>query len=73
MIQIPAGEKAAAQTKLFASETAIKIRKDAIQTFGGDGYSREFLLERSFRDVKITEIGDGTSQIQRLIIADEII
>lgn len=65
--------KEASEAKLFASEMAMKITKDAIQIFGGYGYSREFPLERFFRDAKITEIGDGTSEIQRLIIADEIV
>jgi len=65
--------KTASEAKLFASEMAMKITKDAVQIFGGYGYSREFPLERFFRDAKITEIGDGTSEMQRLIIADEIV
>jgi alkylation response protein AidB-like acyl-CoA dehydrogenase len=65
--------KVASEAKLFASETAMKVTKDAIQLFGAYGYSREMPLERFFRDAKITEIGDGTSEIQRIIIADEII
>lgn len=65
--------KEASEAKLFASEMAMKITKDAIQIFGAYGYSRDFPLERFFRDAKITEIGEGTSEIQRLIIADEII
>jgi len=65
--------KEASEAKLFASETAMKVTKDAIQLFGACGYSREYPLERFFRDAKITEIGDGTSEIQRLIIADELI
>lgn len=65
--------KESAEAKLFASETATKVTKDAIQLFGAYGYSRELPLERFYRDAKITEIGDGTSEIQRLIIADEII
>ncbi|MBC2714569.1 MAG: acyl-CoA dehydrogenase [Desulfobacteraceae bacterium] len=65
--------KEASEAKLFASEMAMKITKDAIQIFGGYGYSQDLPLERFFRDAKITEIGDGTSEIQRLIIADEII
>ena len=65
--------KEASEAKLFSSEMAMQITKDAIQIFGGYGYSRDFPLERFFRDAKITEIGDGTSEIQRLIIADEII
>ncbi len=65
--------KEASVAKLFASEMAMKITKDAIQIFGGYGYSQELPLERFFRDAKLTEIGDGTSEIQRLIIANEII
>ncbi len=65
--------KEASEAKLFASEASMKITKDAIQIFGGYGYTREFPLERYFRDAKITEIGDGTSEMQRIIIADEIV
>jgi alkylation response protein AidB-like acyl-CoA dehydrogenase len=65
--------KEASEAKLFASETAMAVTKNAVQIFGGYGYSREFPLERFFRDAKLTEIGDGTSEIQRMIIADEII
>jgi len=65
--------KEASVAKLFASDMVMKTTKDAIQIHGGYGYSREFPLERFYRDAKITEIGDGTSEIQRLIIADEII
>ena len=55
--------------KLFASETANKVAKDAIQVFGGNGYVTEYPVERHFRDAKITEIYEGTSEIQRLVIA----
>lgn len=65
--------KEASEAKLFASETAVAVTRDAIQIHGAYGYSRELPLERFFRDAKLTEIGDGTSQIQRLIIADELI
>ncbi len=65
--------KEASEAKLFASDMVMKTTKDAIQIFGGYGYMREFPLERFYRDAKITEIGDGTSQIQRVIIADEVI
>ncbi|HDZ00169.1 MAG TPA: acyl-CoA dehydrogenase [Nitrospirae bacterium] len=65
--------KEASEAKLFASETVMKITRDAIQIFGGYGYSQELPLERFFRDAKVTEIGDGTSEIQRLIIANEVI
>jgi alkylation response protein AidB-like acyl-CoA dehydrogenase len=59
-------------TKLFASEAAYKITKEAIQILGANGYSREFPVERFFRDVKLLEIGEGTSEIQRLVIARDV-
>ncbi len=65
--------KAASEAKLFASEVATKVTKDAIQIFGGYGYMCDYPLERYFRDAKLTEIGDGTSEMQRLIIADELL
>lgn len=65
--------KEASEAKLFASETAVWATQKAIQLYGGYGYSRELPLERFYRDAKLTEIGDGTSEIQRLIIADEIL
>ncbi|MGA2142284.1 MAG: acyl-CoA dehydrogenase family protein [Brevinematales bacterium] len=65
--------KEASEAKLFASDMVMKVTRNAIQIFGGYGYSRELPLERFFRDAKLTEIGDGTSEIQRLIIADELL
>jgi butyryl-CoA dehydrogenase/acyl-CoA dehydrogenase len=65
--------KAASVAKLFASEMSMAVTKDAVQIFGAYGYSQDYPLERFFRDAKITEIADGTSEIQRLIIADEIV
>jgi alkylation response protein AidB-like acyl-CoA dehydrogenase len=65
--------KEASEAKLFASEMAVGVTKDAIQIHGAYGYSRDLPLERLFRDAKLTEIGDGTSEIQRLIIADEMV
>jgi alkylation response protein AidB-like acyl-CoA dehydrogenase len=65
--------KEASEAKLFASEVAVAVTKDAIQIHGASGYSRDLPLERFYRDAKLTEIGDGTSEIQRLIIADELI
>jgi alkylation response protein AidB-like acyl-CoA dehydrogenase len=65
--------KEASEAKLFASEMAVAVTKDAIQIHGAYGYSRDLPLERFYRDAKLTEIGDGTSEIQRLIIADEMI
>ena len=55
--------------KLFASETATRVTHKAIQVHGGNGYSREYPVERMYRDARITEIYEGTSEIQRLIIA----
>ena len=59
--------------KLFSSELAMKITTDAIQLLGGYGYIREYNVERFFRDAKILEIGEGTSEVQRIIIAREIL
>lgn len=61
--------KEAAQAKLFASEACMKITTKAIQVLGGNGYTREYPVERHFRDAKITEIYEGTSEIQRIVIA----
>jgi alkylation response protein AidB-like acyl-CoA dehydrogenase len=64
---------AAAMAKLFASETAMKAASRAVQIHGGAGYITEFPVERIFRDAKLTEIGEGTSEIQRMVIAREIL
>ena len=64
---------AAAMAKLLASETAMKAASKAVQLHGGAGYITEFPVERIFRDGKLTEIGEGTSEIQRLVIAREIL
>ena len=61
--------KEAAMAKLFSSEAANDITRDAIQVLGGYGYSREYPVERYFRDAKITEIYEGTSEIQRIVIS----
>ena len=61
--------KEAAQAKVFASESAMWITTKAIQVLGGNGYSKEYPCERHFRDAKITEIYEGTSEIQRVVIA----
>ncbi len=65
--------KEAAMAKLFASEMAMKTTNKAIQVHGGYGYSKEYPVERNFRDAKITEIYEGTSEIQRLVIASHIL
>ncbi|HVH68080.1 MAG TPA: acyl-CoA dehydrogenase family protein [Gemmatimonadales bacterium] len=59
----------ASMAKLFASETAMWVTTQAVQLFGGYGYMRDFPVEKLFRDAKVTEIYEGTSEIQRLIIA----
>jgi alkylation response protein AidB-like acyl-CoA dehydrogenase len=59
----------AAMAKLFASETAMFCSHAAVQIHGGVGYSKEFPVERYFRDAKITEIYEGTSEIQRMVIS----
>jgi butyryl-CoA dehydrogenase len=64
--------KAAAMAKLFAADVANRAAREAIQIFGGNGYVTEFPVERHFRDAKITEIYEGTSEIQRLVIANHL-
>ncbi|HET9489339.1 MAG TPA: acyl-CoA dehydrogenase family protein [Methylomirabilota bacterium] len=64
---------AAAMAKLFASETAMRAATRAVQIHGGAGYITEFPVERIFRDAKLTEIGEGTSEIQRMVIAREVL
>jgi butyryl-CoA dehydrogenase len=63
----------AAMAKLFASETAMKTTTDAIQVHGGYGFIKDYQVERYFRDAKITQIYEGTSQIQKLVIARSVL
>ena len=65
--------KEAAMAKLFASEAAMKITTESIQIHGGYGYVKDYDVERYFRDAKILEIGEGTSEVQRLIILKQIL
>lgn len=65
--------KLSAMSKLFASDVAMKVTTDAVQIFGGYGYMREYPVEKYMRDAKITQIYEGTNQIQRSIIASEMI
>ncbi|MCK1994567.1 acyl-CoA dehydrogenase [Peribacillus muralis] len=60
--------KEAAMAKLFASRTAVEVAIEAVQVFGGYGYTTEYPVERYFRDAKVTEIYEGTSEIQRMVI-----
>src|SRR5207247_7577429 len=64
---------AGAKAKLFASEMARRQTAEAIQIFGGYGYTKEFPVERHYRDARITEIYEGTSEIQRLVIARSVL
>ncbi len=64
--------KHAAMAKCFAADTAMRVATDAVQIFGGNGYSKEYPVEKLMRDAKIFQIYEGTSQIQRVIIAKEI-
>ena len=65
--------KASAMAKLFASETAMKVTTQAVQIHGGYGYTRDFPVERMMRDAKITEIYEGTSEIQRMVIGSLLV
>ncbi|CAH0244052.1 Acyl-CoA dehydrogenase [Peribacillus sp. Bi96] len=64
--------KEAAMAKLFASRTAVDVTIEAVQVFGGYGYTTEYPVERYFRDAKITEIYEGTSEIQRMVISKNL-
>ncbi|MDO3680018.1 acyl-CoA dehydrogenase [Paenibacillus ehimensis] len=65
-------KKEAAMAKLFASEMCMKVCDQAVQIHGGYGYMKEYQVERFFRDAKLLEIGEGTSEIQRMVIARQI-
>ena len=64
--------KEASMAKLFASEMAMRATRKAIQIFGGYGYTTEYPVERYFRDIKLCEIGEGTSEVQRLVISRQL-
>jgi alkylation response protein AidB-like acyl-CoA dehydrogenase len=63
----------ASMAKCFAADTAMRVATDAVQIFGGVGYTREFPVERFMRDAKIMQIYEGTNQIQRLVVARELL
>ena len=63
----------AAMAKLFATEMAERVCRNAIQIHGGYGYSREYPVERIYRDARLMTIGEGTSEIQRLVIARNLL
>ncbi len=65
--------KISAMCKLFASETCVRVANEAVQIFGGYGYSKEFPVEKYLRDSKLCTIGEGTSEIQKVVIAKQIL
>ncbi|MGE0192400.1 MAG: acyl-CoA dehydrogenase family protein [Planctomycetota bacterium] len=66
---VPALTKMAAMAKLFATDAAMRVTTDAVQVFGGYGYMRDYPIEKFMRDAKITQIYEGTNQVQRLVVA----
>lgn len=65
--------KIAAMAKYYASEVAVKVSNDAVQIFGGYGYTKDFPVEKHYRDSKLCTIGEGTSEIQKLVISREVL
>lgn len=73
---LDAGMKAtreAAMAKCFAADSSVKVTQDAVQVMGGYGYSREYPVEKMYRDAKLTQIWEGTNEIQRIVIANQIL
>jgi len=70
---VPGITKASSMAKLFATDSAMRVTTDAVQLLGGAGTTREFPVERMMRDVKITQIYEGTNQIQRVVIARKLL
>jgi alkylation response protein AidB-like acyl-CoA dehydrogenase len=69
----PRVSKIASMAKLFASDTAMRVTTDAVQLFGGAGYTRRYPVERMMRDAKVTQIYEGTNQVQRVVVARSIL
>jgi len=65
--------KVAAMAKYYASEVAVKVANDAVQIFGGYGYIKDFPVEKHYRDAKLCTIGEGTSEVQKLVISREVL
>ena len=65
--------KEASMAKLFASELSMRATTEAVELLGGAGYTNDYPVERMFRDAKVCEIGEGTSEIQRLLIARHLV
>jgi acyl-CoA dehydrogenase len=73
---LDAGEKntlVSSYAKCFGADMAMRVTTDAVQVFGGYGYSREFPVEKLMRDAKLIQIYEGTSQIQRVVMARELL
>jgi alkylation response protein AidB-like acyl-CoA dehydrogenase len=62
-----------AMAKLFASEAAVRVAEEAVQVLGGYGFIKDYRVEKFYRDVKLCTIGEGTSEIQRLVIARQLL
>jgi alkylation response protein AidB-like acyl-CoA dehydrogenase len=71
--KLPSANKMAAMAKLYATDTAMKVTTDAVQIFGGYGYMRDYPIEKYMRDAKITQIYEGTNQVQRLVVARNLV
>ena len=65
--------KISSMAKLFASDTAMRVTTDAVQLLGGAGYTRRYPVERMMRDAKVTQIYEGTNQVQRIVIARRVL
>jgi alkylation response protein AidB-like acyl-CoA dehydrogenase len=65
--------KQSAMAKLYASEIAVKVSEEAIQIHGGYGYTKDYPAEKYWRDAKLCTIGEGTSEIQRIVIAKQLL
>jgi alkylation response protein AidB-like acyl-CoA dehydrogenase len=65
--------KESAMAKYYASEVSVRVATEAVQIFGGYGYTKDFPVEKYYRDSKLCTIGEGTSEIQKLVIARDIL
>jgi alkylation response protein AidB-like acyl-CoA dehydrogenase len=65
--------KESAMAKYYASEVCVRVSTDAVQIFGGYGYTKDFPVEKYYRDSKLCTIGEGTSEIQKLVISRDIL
>jgi alkylation response protein AidB-like acyl-CoA dehydrogenase len=65
--------KESAMAKYYASEIAVSLSSEAVQIFGGYGYTKDYPVERYYRDAKLCTIGEGTSEIQKIVIARDIL